>query len=71
MFEVDGYGNGVFMDDANMPSLLGLPLFGFVEKNDTIYLNTRRRLLSHLNPYYFSGRNGSGIGGPHIGIMSR
>lgn len=27
-YEVDGFGNYVFMDDANIPSLLSLPLLG-------------------------------------------
>lgn len=34
LYEVDGFGNGYFMDDANLPSLLGLPLFGFIDIND-------------------------------------
>ena len=29
-YEVDGFGNFVLMDDANIPSLLSLPLLGFV-----------------------------------------
>src|SRR5215510_12582554 len=27
-YEVDGFGNQLFMDDANMPSLLSLPYLG-------------------------------------------
>ncbi len=45
-YEVDGFGNAYKMDDANVPSLLSLPYLGFVDKNDEIYLNTRRALLS-------------------------
>lgn len=67
-YEVDGYGSHIFMDDANLPSLLSLPLLGFVDRDDPIYLNTRRMVLSRDgNPYFLSGRSFSGIGGPHVG----
>lgn len=67
-YEVDGYGNGYFMDDANIPSLLSLPYLGYVDKNDPVYLETRKRILSEkTNPYYFAGIAGKGVGGPHEG----
>lgn len=65
-FEVDGYGSRVIMDDANVPSLLSLPILGFVDQNNRIYQNTRKMLLSaESNPYYLSGSAIRGIGGPH------
>lgn len=67
-FEVDGYHNHVFMDDANVPSLLALPYLGCVEVDDRIYQNTRKMILSNANPYFFKGKAGEGIGGPHIGF---
>ncbi|KAL4950212.1 hypothetical protein BDW69DRAFT_187587 [Aspergillus filifer] len=70
-FEVDGYGSHVFMDDANVPSLLSLPAIGFVDKEDPIYKNTREMILSKDgNPYYFTGSAFHGIGGPHIGLTN-
>lgn len=66
-FEVDGYGNQLLMDDANVPSLLALPYIGDVDVNDPIYQNTRRFVWSEDNPYFFKGTAGEGIGGPHIG----
>lgn len=66
-FEVDGFGNHTFMDDANVPSLLALPYLGLVDKNDKIYQNTRKLVWSEDNPYFFKGEAGEGIGGPHVG----
>jgi len=66
-FEVDGFGNQYIMDDANVPSLLGLPYLGALEKSDPIYQNTRKFVWSKDNPYFFEGKAGYGIGGPHIG----
>jgi len=66
-FEVDGFGNQLFMDDSNIPSLLSLPYLGCVERNDPIYLNTRKFVWSDNNPYFFKGKAAEGIGGPHVG----
>lgn len=66
-FEVDGFGNHLLMDDANVPSLLAMPYLGDVSLNDPIYQNTRRFVWSNDNPYFFKGKAGEGIGGPHIG----
>jgi meiotically up-regulated gene 157 (Mug157) protein len=66
-FEVDGFGNRFLMDDANAPSLLSMAYLGDVDLNDPIYQNTRRFVWSHDNPYFFRGKAGEGIGGPHIG----
>lgn len=67
-FEVDGYGNAIFMDDANVPSLSGLPLLGAAAKDDPLYQRTAALAWSPRNPYFFSGTAGEGIGGPHIGM---
>ena len=66
-FEVDGFGNRLLMDDANVPSLLAMAYLGDVSLNDPVYQNTRRFVWSEDNPYFFRGKAGEGIGGPHIG----
>ncbi|MDD4972671.1 MAG: glycoside hydrolase family 125 protein [Paludibacter sp.] len=66
-YEVDGFGNQLIMDDANVPSLLGLAYMGDVNINDQIYRNTRKFVWSEDNPYFFKGKAGEGIGGPHVG----
>ena len=66
-FEVDGFGNRMLMDDANVPSLLAMPYLGDIDINDPIYQNTRRFVWSESNPYFFKGKAAEGIGGPHIG----
>ena len=66
-YEVNGYGSYNIMDDANVPSLLGLPYLDAVPVTDPIYQNTRKLLLSSENPFFFKGKAGEGIGGPHAG----
>ena len=63
-FEVDGFGNSLLMDDA---SLLALKYLTPEVIDDGIYANTRRFVWSDSNPYFFRGKAGEGIGGPHIG----
>lgn len=64
-YETDGLGNYVFMDDANVPSLLSAPWLGYVSNDDPVYLNTRRFVLSKHNPFYYEGSHGKGVGSPH------
>jgi len=66
-FEVDGFGNRLLMDDANVPSLLAMGYLGDVPLGDPVYQNTRRFVWSDDNPWFFQGNAGEGIGGPHIG----
>ena len=66
-FEADGFGNYLFMDDTNVPSLLSLPYLDCIADSDPLYKNTRNFALSPDNPWYFSGKAGAGIGGPHVG----
>jgi meiotically up-regulated gene 157 (Mug157) protein len=66
-YEIDGFGNAICMDDANVPSLLAMPYLGSCSANAPVYLATRRFVLSEANPYFFRGSAAEGIGGPHIG----
>lgn len=66
-FEVDGFGNYYCMDDANVPSLLAMKYLNPEVIDEKIYANTRRFVWSESNPYFFRGKAGEGIGGPHIG----
>lgn len=79
VYETDGLGHDLFMDDANIPNLTTLPYLGWCSTFDPTYLNTRKFTLSSRNPYYFSGTYGSGLGSPHtpdgwvwpLGIIGR
>jgi meiotically up-regulated gene 157 (Mug157) protein len=64
-YEVDGFGRLNLMDDANVPSLLSLPYFGYLHATDAIYQGTRGFALSSHNPFFYSGTYAQGIGSPH------
>lgn len=64
-YEVDGFGQYLVMDDANLPSLLSMPYYGYCANTDERYQNTRKVVLSDQNPYYYSGEQAKGIGSPH------
>ncbi len=65
-YEVDGFGGQMLMDDANVPSLLGLPYLD-ASPDPGLYARTRAFVWSPRNPWFFRGTAGEGIGGPHEG----
>lgn len=69
-YEIDGYGNRLLIDDANVPNLLSIPYLGFRPASDAVYQNTRRFVLSESNPYFARGKAAEGIGSPHTGKRS-
>ncbi len=66
-YETDGFGNHLFMDDANVPSLLSLGYLGVHKPSDGLYKRTRDYLLSSDNPWYLTGKYAAGAGSPHTG----
>lgn len=67
-YEIDGYGNTLFMDDANAPGLSSLAYLGACKLDDPLYQASRARAWSEANPYFFKGTAAEGIGGPHEGL---
>ncbi len=65
--EIDGFGNALCMDDANVPNILSLPYLGYCTNSDPVYVNSRKFSLSHFNPWFNEGKYAKGIGGPHVG----
>ena len=67
-YEVDGFGNTRFMDDANAPSLSSLAYLGCVPRDDALFRRSEARCWSEANPYFYSSGGHTGIGGPHVGL---
>lgn len=71
-YEVNGLGEYLLMDDANVPSLMSIPYIGY-NYIPEIYANTRRFILSTDNPTYQKGHNIEtgdieGYGSPHMSL---
>ncbi len=64
-YEVDGFGNYLLMDDANLPSLLSIPYFNKDYEGSKVYKETREFVLSKKNKYFVEGKVVKGVGSPH------
>ncbi|CAF2027781.1 unnamed protein product [Rotaria magnacalcarata] len=67
-FETDGFSQHLLIDDANIPSLLSATYLGFktpYDPSNLLMQSTRQFILSKGNPYFFQGKNVSGIGSQH------
>jgi meiotically up-regulated gene 157 (Mug157) protein len=74
-YEVDGLGNFLMTDDANLPSLLSIPHLGYPYDLE-MYANSRRFILSPSNPTFHQGSNSltgpiHGYGSPHMNAAIR
>ncbi len=63
-YEVDGFGNAAFMDDANWPSIISLPFLGLCAADDPVYTASRAFAWGPGNPYFYRGKF-EGIGSIH------
>ena len=71
-YEVDAKG-GVLIefDDANVPSLLSIPLLGWSAYDREVYASTRKMLLStSTRKYYYEGEAFRGMGSPYTLVNS-
>jgi meiotically up-regulated gene 157 (Mug157) protein len=64
-YEVDGLGNALLIDDANVPSLLSLPYIGYCAATNPVYLASREWALGPGNPNWVEGKTIRGIGSTH------
>ena len=63
---MDGFRKYNLMEDANVLSLLPLDYRNGEGIDAEIYANTRSMVRSKINPYFFRGKAGEVLGGPHI-----
>lgn len=68
-YETDGFGSHCLMDDPNVPSILSLPYLRYCQKDNEIYRNTRKFILSKENPFWAEGKVASGLTSPHTGVV--
>ena len=61
----------IIMDDPNVPSLLSLPYLGYCSPKDSVYVATRKFILSNKSPFYAKGKAVSGLTSPHTGTLNQ
>ncbi len=57
------------MDDPNIPSLLSLPYLGYCSIDDSVYISTRKLILSDSNSFFAVGKIASDMTSPHTGTF--
>lgn len=67
-YEVDGFGNCLFLDDAGVPSLSSLAYLDALPRKSALFRHTEAAAWSERNPYFCTGKVAEGIGSPHIGL---
>jgi meiotically up-regulated gene 157 (Mug157) protein len=65
VYECDGLGHYLLMDDAGIPGLTTIPYLNYKSVQDPVYQNSRRFAQSSANPFFFKGTAASGTGSPH------
>ena len=58
-------GNLVHYRNIIGKPVFSIPYLGYCSADDPVYQNTRRMILSKVNPYYYEGTALKGIGSPH------
>jgi hypothetical protein len=66
VYECDGLGHYLLIDDAGIPSLTSLPYLGCVSLQSRVYQDTRRFAQSPHNPLFYRGTAAEGTGSTHI-----
>ncbi len=61
VYESDGLGKYVLMDEDALPNLMSIPLLGYASLEDDVYQNTRRFIMNVENPFYHEGKEASGL----------
>ena len=65
VYECDGLGNNLLMEDAGLPGLVSIPYFTPSLAGDPVVLASRAFSLSTDNPYFSRGTVAEGTGSPH------
>jgi meiotically up-regulated gene 157 (Mug157) protein len=65
VYECDGLGHHLLIDDAGQPNLTSIPYLGYKTVDDPIYQNSRKFSQSAGNPFFHKGRAAEGTGSPH------
>jgi meiotically up-regulated gene 157 (Mug157) protein len=66
VYECDGLGHHLLLDDAGMPGLTSIPYLGYKTISDRVYQNSRRFAQSPDNPLFYLGTTAEGTGSPHV-----